>query len=106
MSCNLTLTGSDKVLIVGQFTAADSANAGDVFSTVMVDGNLVDGAYWANASALTPGAGDGRVTMAVSTVVTLGPGTHTVTVQGVYYDSGSAESVTTRASALSVVDLG
>ena len=105
-SCNITLTGTHKVLIVGQFTAEASVNAGDVFSSVLVDGNVVDGDYWANASAKTPGAGEGRVTMPVSTVVTLGPGTHAVTMQGVYYDGGASETVTTHASALSAVDLG
>ncbi len=105
-SCSITLTGSDKVLIVGQVTVQSDSNVGDAFAQVLVDGSLVDGPYWTNVSAKTPGATDGRTTIPVSRVVTLVAGAHTVTLQGSYYDGGATTTVTARNNSISAVDLG
>jgi hypothetical protein len=105
-SCSITLTASHKVLIVGQYTAQSNSNAGDAFGRVYVDGALADGPYWTNVSAQTPGAADGRAILPVSRVVTLAAGTHTITLQGAYYDGGLTETVSAITTSISAVDLG
>ena len=105
-SCSITLAGSHKVLIVGQVTVESESNMGDAFARVEVDGNPVDGAYWTNVSAKTPGASAGRATIPVSRVITLAAGAHTVTLQGTYWDGGATTTVTAENDSISAVDLG
>jgi hypothetical protein len=105
-SCSITLTASHKVLIVGQFTVSGITNEGDAFARVLADGSLVDGEYWTNVSAKTPGTASGRATLPVSRVVTLGSSTHTITLQGSYYNRGVGTTVYAYASSISAIDLG
>jgi hypothetical protein len=104
--CSITLSGTSTVLIIGQFTAESCSNAGDAFAQLLVGGDLIDGAYWANVSAKTPATGCGRATLPVSRVITLAVGTHRFELQGSYYDGGSTETVEAFASGISAVDLG
>jgi hypothetical protein len=104
--CDITVSGTSTLLIIGQFTAESCSNEGDAFAQVLLDGFLVDGPYWANVSAKTPGAGCGRATLPVSTVVTFPAGTHRVVLQGSYFDGSTTETVNAFASSISLVDLG
>jgi hypothetical protein len=101
-----TKGAASKVLIVGQFTAQnESTNSGDVFAQAVADGVVRDGLYWASLGATVPGAGVPRAHLAVSRVVTLGPGLHTIILQGAYYDGGTTRTIKAYARAISAVEL-
>jgi hypothetical protein len=100
-----TRGASSQVLIVGQFTAQNtSSNSGDVFAQALADGTVVDGLYWASLGA-TSAPVFPRAQLAVSRVITLGPGLHTITLQGDYYDGGTDRSVAAYARSISAVEL-
>ena len=106
LTVNLTTQGaSSKVLIVGQFTAQNtSSNSGDIFGQVLVDGVKSDGNYWTDLGSAAPPV-FARGQLSVSRVVTLGPGAHTIILQGSYYDGGTDRNVSAYARALSAVEL-
>jgi hypothetical protein len=100
-----TKGAASKVLIVGQFTAQNISNAsGDVFAQALADGAVVDGMYWASLGGSSPPV-FARAQLSVSRVVTLGPGAHTITLQGAYYDGGTDRTVSAYARAISAVEL-
>jgi hypothetical protein len=100
-----TRGASSQVLIVGQFTAQNTAsNSGDVFGQALADGVVVDGMYWASLGA-TSAPVFPRAQLAVSRVITLGPGVHTITLQGAYYDGGTDRTVSAYARSISAVEL-
>ena len=100
-----TKGAASKVLIVGQFTAQNTSNAsGDVFAQALADGVVRDGLYWASLGGCAPPV-FARADLSVSRVITLGPGLHTITLQGAYYDGGTDRSVAAYARAISAVEL-
>jgi len=100
-----TKGAASKVLIIGQFTAQNqSSNSADVFARALADGNMVDGLYWASLGA-TAAPVFPRAHLSVSRVITLGPGLHTITLQGAYYDGGTVRTVAAFARAISAVEL-
>ncbi|MEO8290736.1 MAG: hypothetical protein ABI649_07035 [Gaiellaceae bacterium] len=103
---SLTTKGaSSKVLIVGQFSAQNtSSNSGDLFGQALADGTKVDGVYWASLGA-TAAPVNPRAQLSVSRVITLGPGPHTITLQGAYYDGGTDQTVIAYARSISAVEL-
>lgn len=101
-----TKGAASKVLIIGQFTAQnESTNSGDVFARALADGVVRDGLYWASLGATSPGATNPRAQLSVSRVVTLGPGAHTIILQGAYYDAGVTRTIKAYARAISAVEL-
>ena len=101
-----TKGAASKVLIIGQFTAQnESTNSADVFAQAVADGVVRDGLYWASLGATAPGATNPRAHLSVSRVVTLGPGAHTIILQGAYYDGGTARTIKAYARAISAVEL-
>lgn len=101
-----TTRTSSKVLVTGQFTAETGDNRGDCFIKLVVDGNTVDGPYWTSIGATTPATGNGRETLSLSTVVTLGAGTHTVKVQGSYWLSPATMTVHAFSRRVNAIELG
>ena len=100
-------SGTHRVLVIGQFTAQSTTNAGDVFARVSVDGTIVDGIYYSNLGSTAPGAGAARATIPTSVVVSMSAGTHTIALQGAYYSGlGVMQVIAAYARRLSVIDLG
>ena len=100
-----TKGAASKVLIIGQFTAQnESTNSADVFAQAVADGVVRDGLYWASLGA-TAAPVFPRAHLSVSRVITLGPGLHTITLQGAYYDGGTVRTVAAFARAISAVEL-
>jgi hypothetical protein len=100
-----TKGAASKVLIIGQFTAQnESTNSADVFAQAVADGVVRDGLYWASLGA-TAAPVFPRAQLSVSRVVTLGPGAHTIILQGAYYDGGATRTIKAYARAISAVEL-
>jgi hypothetical protein len=96
-----TTKESSKLLVLGQFTAQTGYNEGDLFLQLLVDGAVKDGLHWASLGHSSPATGNGRAELFGSAVVTVPAGTHTVTLQGSYYDG--AKTITVRAYARRVI---